>query len=174
MGRYIVIGILYKIKIEDPLDESHLAELKKIFPENLFDHDHISADGCISLAGNITPSAITSLRRNVLSLVDQPFDRDESDLQNQFRHADTIADLDNIAMETCYSSFQHNCCRRILPLSGDYIKATFHWFLIYVMSGKIYPCDGDGVDKIMQATKRLIRVALEDPLSELIDVFING
>lgn len=174
MGRFIVIGILYKVQINTRIDDKSISSLKKIYSEELFDYKRFKEEQTLSLREDITPKSIAELRRKVLSIYNLPIDKEETSFNERLRQAASIQELEDISREAGQYSFIHYERPRILPLDGTNLNVTYEYFMLYSYRGQFYSCDGYSFHEITQKTQRLIHLAIKDPTVELVKVFIDG
>lgn len=174
MGRFIVIGILYKVRVNTRIDDNIASSLKERFPEQLFDYKQIKEKQMLSLREDIPPESIAELRTKVLSVCKLPAEKDEESFNVRLCQATSIQELEDISREHGHYSFLHEERSWILNLDGENVKATYEYFILYSSGGKFYSCEGYSFHEITQKTRRLIYLAIPDPIVELIEVFIDG
>ncbi len=174
MGRYIAIGIRYKAQLQVQLDDKMISDLKKRFPEELFDYESLSEKHCLSLKDDISPSSIADIRVKVLSLCNLPFDKKEVELNGRLHNAASIMELENIAQEPGHCSFSYHERPIILTLNGKDVRAEYHYFMIYCSSCKFLPEEGYSFHEITDKTQSLIYLAINEPIVDTVKVFIDG
>ena len=174
MGRFIVIGILYKVRVNTRIDDKIASSLKERFPEEMFDYNQIKEKQMLSLREEISPKSIADLRTKVLSVCNLPQEKDEESLNERLRRASTIQELEDISKEDGQYSFLHEERSWILTLNGEDVKANYEYFILYSSGSKFYSWEGYSFHEITQKTRRLIHLAIHDPIVELIEVFIDG
>lgn len=173
MGRFIVIGILYKVRVASPIDDNIISSLKERFSEELFDFNEEGEEQILTLREEITPKRIAELRTKVLSVCNLPSE-DEVSFNDRLCQASSIQELEDISREPGQYSFAHLERSWILTLDGKDVMATYEYFMLYSSCGKFYPCNGYGFHEITQKTQRLILLAINDPMVDLVKVFIDG
>ena len=174
MGRFIVIGILYKVRVNTRINDKIASSLKKRFSENLFDYKQLREKQILSLREDISPKSIAELRTKVLCVCNLPTEEDEESFNERLRQAIFIQELEDISRESGQYTFMHEERTWILTLDGEDVNATYEYFILYSSGGKFYSCEGYSFHEITQKTRRLIYLAIPDPIVELIDVFIDG
>lgn len=174
MGRFIVIGILYKVRVNTRINDKIASSLKERFTDKLFDYKQLKEKQMLTLREGISPKSIAELRTKVLSVCNLPLEKDEELFNERLCQATSIQELEDISRESGQYSFMHEERTWILTLEGKDVYATYEYFIVYCSGGKFYSCKGYSFHEITQKTQRLIHLAIPDPIVELIEVFIDG
>ena len=175
MGRNIVIGILYQVKIKSSISEDKMSDLKKYFPERLFDYNSLGTTHRLRLKDTIAPADVVDLREKALSLCSLESEKKNTKMQEMLHCAFSLQELERTSLEEMFYTFQHAEQFWIINLAGERIHAACDYFLIYVSPYKFYSFDGFDTHEITRKSEKLIKTALRDmPLIDLIKVFIYG
>ena len=174
MGRFIVIGILYKVRVNTRINDKIASSLKERFTDKLFDYKQLKEKQMLTLREGISAKSIAELRTKVLSVCNLPTEKDEESFNERLCQATSIQELEDISKESGQYSFMHEERTWLLTLDGKDVNATYEYFIVYCSGGKFYSCEGYSFHEITQKTRRLIYLAIPDPIVELIEVFIDG
>lgn len=175
MGRNIVIGILYQVKVKSSISEEKISDLKNHFPDCLFDYNSLNTTHNLRLKDTFTPADVVELRERVLSLCSLESEKKNAAEQETLRRASSLQEQERISLEAELYAFQHAEQSWIINLAGERIRAACDYFIIYDSPYKFYSSDGFGTHEITRKSEMLIKKALKDvPLIDLINVFIYG
>jgi len=144
MGRFICIGIIYQIRIEDS-DSLTPEQLFPLFPKELFDYSLFSS-GFIRVHDNTPASDIYNLRKDVMGICDLGGEPNylQSDSEKQLH--DALIKLDaqgliTLAVQGIFESFKHDRFPFSMNLHGAELNLTADCLYFWVSPYKFYPAD---------------------------------
>ena len=161
MGRFICIGIIYQIRIEDS-DLLTPEQLYPLFPKELFDYS-LFGSGFIRILSNTPARDIYDLRKAVLDICDLGDESSYRQNDSEKRLHDALISLDmqgliTLATQGFYDSFKHGRypCRMFLP--SVELHLTVDCFYFWVSPYKFYPNDcSTSIHEVNEWLNTLIR-----------------
>ena len=180
MGRFIGIGILYQVRFGET--EVAEADVRKEFPEHLFDYDLLRSECILRLREDIPPSEIASLRKQILNLCDLPLEVShipchnesiEPELEVNLRQG-SMQDLIALGEEKRYYTFQTEERQEIRWIGNRDYYPVCKYFSIYHSHFKFYPNSGCATNEITKKLSGLLDRLLGDcPYKKLVYCYIT-
>lgn len=182
MGRFIVIGILYKVRVNTRIDDNIASSLKVRFPEELFDYKQIKEKQMLSLREEISPKSIADLRTKVLSVCNLPQEKDE-ELNTHFKES-IIADIVKESLHchylytVLYNFFRWRSYEGSIPIHRDScsykssLAVTQYGIQIY-LSASDFTSEFEGELSIMLNPLRHILNRVSNPFNNILSIQIE-